>query len=208
VLKERVITYIDGFNLYFGMREKGWRRFYWLDVRKLSLNLLKPHQRLEGVRYFTSRVSSSPSDPDQNKRQGIYLEALGKLAKTTLHFGHYLTKTIRCFQCGAQWQTHEEKMTDVNIAISLTEDAFNNRFDTALLISGDSDLVGPVLQVKHLHPQKRIVIAFPPARNSARLKAEAHASFVISRKTLKDSQLPEAVTKTDGYILTRPACWK
>jgi len=23
----RVIAYIDGFNLYFGMKEKGWRRF-------------------------------------------------------------------------------------------------------------------------------------------------------------------------------------
>ena len=28
---ERVISYIDGFNLYFGLRSKGWRRFYWLS---------------------------------------------------------------------------------------------------------------------------------------------------------------------------------
>lgn len=28
----RVITYIDGFNLYFGLKEAKYRRFYWLDV--------------------------------------------------------------------------------------------------------------------------------------------------------------------------------
>ena len=24
----RVITYVDGFNLYFGLRDKGWRKYY------------------------------------------------------------------------------------------------------------------------------------------------------------------------------------
>jgi len=56
----------------------------------------------------------------------------------------------------------------VNIAIALTSDAFRDQFDTALLVSGDSDLTGPVLQIKQLFPAKRIVVAFPPARSSAR----------------------------------------
>ncbi len=30
---ERIITYIDGFNLYFGLREKGWRCFDWLNLK-------------------------------------------------------------------------------------------------------------------------------------------------------------------------------
>jgi len=38
----RVITYIDGFNLYFGLKSQGWERFLWLDVQALSRNLLKP----------------------------------------------------------------------------------------------------------------------------------------------------------------------
>ena len=28
----RVIVYIDGFNLYFALRSKGWRKYYWLDL--------------------------------------------------------------------------------------------------------------------------------------------------------------------------------
>jgi len=38
----RAITYIDGFNLYFGLKSQGWERFLWLDVQALSRNLLKP----------------------------------------------------------------------------------------------------------------------------------------------------------------------
>ena len=35
-IQERVIAYIDGFNLYFGLKAKGWRQFYWL--RRLQPN--------------------------------------------------------------------------------------------------------------------------------------------------------------------------
>jgi len=203
----RVIAYIDGFNLYFGMRERGWRRYYWLDVRKLAENLLRPGQQLAVVRYFTSRVSPTPGNPNQHRRQNFYLEALGTLADTTIQFGHYLSKTIQCRQCGATWINSEEKMTDVNIAIALTADAFQNLFDTALLVSGDSDLTGPVVQVKRFFPEKRVVVAFPPARSSALLSQEAHAAFTISRKTLHDSQLPDRIRKPDGFVLHRPQEW-
>ena len=205
---ERVITYIDGFNLYFGMRSKGWRRYYWLDVRQLSLNILKPYQVLKAVRYFTSRISSSLSQPGQARRQNRYLEAIELLSDTTMYFGHYLSEIVQCRRCGHQWKDYEEKMTDVNIAVSLMKDAFQDKFDTAILISGDSDLTGPIIQIKELFPEKKVVVAFPPKRHSARLRQEAHASFVISRTNLKNSQFPDQVVKPDGYVLERPDSWK
>lgn len=45
----RVITYIDGFN-FDGLKSKGWRRYYWLDLHRLALKLLKTHQQLVGVK--------------------------------------------------------------------------------------------------------------------------------------------------------------
>ena len=54
---------------------------------------------------------------------------------------------------------YEEKMTDVNIAARLLTAAFENRFDTALLISADGDLTTPVRQVLAQFPQKRVVVA-------------------------------------------------
>ena len=56
--KKRVIAYIDGFNLYFGLKDKGWQRYYWLDVTRLAENILEPNSVLMGVKYFTARVTS------------------------------------------------------------------------------------------------------------------------------------------------------
>mgnify|MGYP006892872337 CR=1 FL=1 len=42
--QERVIAYIDGFNLYFGMKQGGWNDSLWLNVQKLASSLLKPSQ--------------------------------------------------------------------------------------------------------------------------------------------------------------------
>ncbi len=66
---QRVIAYIDGFNLYFGIRSKGWSRYYWLNPRLLIENLLKPGQQLVLTKYFTARVSHSP---DKHKRQTTF----------------------------------------------------------------------------------------------------------------------------------------
>jgi len=43
---ERVIAYIEGFNLYFGLKARGWRQFYWLNLLDLARNVLRPHQTL------------------------------------------------------------------------------------------------------------------------------------------------------------------
>jgi hypothetical protein len=203
----RIIGYIDGFNLFFGLRDSGLRRYYWLDPGALIRNLLKPHQVLVGVRYFSARISPSPGDPDKHLRQQAYLEAVETLGDVEAIYGHYLSKSKQCRACGARWQQSEEKMTDVNIATRLLCDAMDDAFDTAMIVSADSDLVPPVQLVRQRFSNKRIVIASPPNRHSARLDQAANACFTIGRKKLQDSQLPEQVTKPDGYVLSRPASW-
>ena len=59
---QRVMVYVDGFNLYFGLKSKGWKRYQWLDLRRLSENLLQAEQRLAGVRYFTARILARPGN--------------------------------------------------------------------------------------------------------------------------------------------------
>ena len=55
----RVVTYIDGFNLYFGLRDAGLKRYYWLDLVALSSTFLLPGQTLEHVHYFTARIRTT-----------------------------------------------------------------------------------------------------------------------------------------------------
>lgn len=214
---ERVVCYVDGFNLYFGLRDTGLRRYYWLNVRRLAENLLRGHQVLVETKYFTARISGAMrGDPPsraarlnaKRRRQSDFLEALETLSDFHIHEGHYLAKSVTCRNCGASWRSHEEKMTDVNIATELLMDAFHNRFDTALIVSGDSDLVPPIRAVLRDSPGKRVVVAFPQGRISQQLKQAASAWLTIGRKKHKDSQFPDEVTKPDGCVLHRPIQWQ
>lgn len=203
----RVAVYVDGLNLYYGLKSRGWRRYYWLDLRRLAENLLRPNQRLTMVRYFTARFEPQTDDPDQHIRQDTYLEVLETLPDIAIQYGYHLPKTGTCRRCGATWETFEEKMTDVNIAMALLNDAQSDAFDTAMVISGDSDLAGPVNAILRGHPGKRVLVAFPPNRNSELLRRCATAAFTIGRKVISDSQLPPQVVKSNGYVINKPSYW-
>lgn len=99
-------------------------------------------------------------------------------------------------------------MTDVNIAVRMMEDAHNDLYDTAFLITGDSDLVPPIKSIHKIYPNKRVFIAFPPNRSNINVRNVAKGSIVIGRKKLLDAQFPNKVTKRDGFVLKRPSLWK
>lgn len=202
----RVIAYVDGFNLYFGLKNAGFKRLYWLDVTALAGNLLKPGQTLAGTHYFTARIRDNDRNTADRKRQGDYLEALG-LSGASIQLGHYLEKQRSCRKCHTAWTDYEEKMTDVNIAIQLLSDAVDDRFDVALVMSGDSDLTTPIRRVRERFPNKKVIVAFPPKRHSAELKRVANGHLVIGEDKLRASQLPDNITKPDGFVLARPASW-
>ena len=204
---QRVGAYVDGFNLYYGLKSKGWRRYYWLNIHQLMLNLLEPGQRLVFTKYFTSRVSSTPEDPEKNKRQSEFIEALLTVPEVQVFYGQYMLKSQSCNRCGFVGSVSNEKMTDVNIAVEMLTDAFQDRFDMALLVSADSDLSAPVSRIREIFPRKRVVVAFPPDRVSKRLRQLADAYFTIGREKLERSQFPNVVVKPDGFRLHRPVRW-
>ena len=201
---ERIMAYIDGFNLYYGIRDKGWRRYLWLDLAGLARSLLSPGQELLATKYFTARVRA-----DQGKilRQATYLQALEAAGGVQTYFGRYQQRSKQCRSCNSTWVEYEEKMSDVHLASELLRDAYNDRFDFALIISADADLIPPIEIVREDRPQKRVLVAFPPERDSVLLRAVAHRTFRIGRGRLAHSQLPQIVTKADGFQLKRPTQW-
>ena len=46
---ERVMVYVDGFNIYFGMLEAGYSQCKWLNLKSLAESLLKSGQDLMGI---------------------------------------------------------------------------------------------------------------------------------------------------------------
>jgi len=196
---------VDGYNLYYGLRSKGWKRFYWLNIQKLAQQFLKLNQTLVQTKYFTTIVKQPD---DKRRRQTIFLEALKTLPDFEIYYGQFLSETIVCRVCGHTYTTYHEKMTDVNISVELMTYASQNRFDVALLISADSDLVGPIEAVQRLFPAKRVMAIFPPGRSSFALKQTAKAVLHIGHVELAKSLFAEAVVKPDGIVLHRPHEWR
>jgi uncharacterized LabA/DUF88 family protein len=201
----RVISYIDGFNLYYGLRSARLRWAYWLDLQKLSAQFLMPGQILVETRYFTSIVTDPP---DKHQRQAVFLEALQTLPAFSMIFGQFLVDTVVCPSCGYTYTTHHEKMTDVNIAVHMVTDAIQDRFDVALLFSADSDLASTIEKVHSLTPAKKIICVFPPERRSKHLTSVADGYKHIDYKILSRSLFPDTIRKPNGYILRRPSSWK
>jgi len=202
---QRVIAYVDGFNLYFGLRAKRWQRYYWLNIQLLIRNLLRPGQVLVRTKYFTSSIASPPS---KRKRQETFLEALRTLSDFEIYYGKYLFNVRTCPVCGRSENLASEKMSDVNMAVQLLLDAFDDRFDTALLISGDSDLVPPVRAVTERPPHRRVVVAFPPERTSEDLKRHASGWFVIGRSQFSKSLFPPEIATASGFVIRCPESWR
>jgi hypothetical protein len=93
---ERVIVYIDGFNLYFGICNKGWRRYLWLDLPALASRILTPKQHLVSTKYFTAKVRANKA---KIARQSTYLQALQVRGGIEIFFGRYQKKIKQCKNC-------------------------------------------------------------------------------------------------------------
>jgi uncharacterized LabA/DUF88 family protein len=201
---DRLSVYIDAFNLYFGMSDRGWGRYLWLDLGALAKRLSKPGQTLVSAKYVTARVRQ---DKTRARSQTIYLQALEADRGVEVHYGRYQQKSRECRQCHARWLEFEEKMSDVRLATELLRDAFRNLFDSALIISGDGDLAPPMTATKEDFPSKRLIVVFPPRKNNLFLESVADESFRLGRGRLARCQLPYVVKKKDGFNLVRPDEW-
>ena len=203
---QRVIVYIDGYNLYYGMRAAFGRKYQWLDLQALAESFLKPGMTLTSVKYFTAITKSATGS---KQRQEIYLKALeAHCDKLEVFFGRFLAKTKKCKSCGAQYPAFEEKKTDVNIACQILSDTHLECYDCAYIVSGDGDLAPPLQIVKKNHPGKHTIVAHPPRRKSDELCNVANGWFAINEQKLKMNQLPKTVTTARGTTLTRPAEWR
>jgi uncharacterized LabA/DUF88 family protein len=158
--RQRVVCFIDGLNLYHAISALGRPELKWVDLRNLSKVFLQSHsEELSKVFYF-SAYADHVAESSQ-KCQKAYIRAL-ELTGVAPVLGHFKEKTRKCPSCSHRWVGHEEKETDVNVALFLLNLAYQDAFDRALLISNDSDLAPAIRMVRQYFPHKRITTVAPP----------------------------------------------
>jgi uncharacterized LabA/DUF88 family protein len=212
----RTYVYIDGFNLYNrALKNTPYR---WLDLKALCERLLPPPQNeIRLIRYFTARIIPSATDPEQSIRQEIYFRALATLDNVEVHFGTFLLKSAsrvladKPLNENGSWNTvrvqlPEEKGSDVNLASYLICDGFSDLYDTAVLITSDSDFIEPVKMVIDRLGKK--VIVFSPSEKCYKLRDLLGKGLKTKwLKEIPQSQFPDLLRDSKGEF-SKPRDWK
>lgn len=206
----RVSAFIDGFNLYHSLDGSGRHHLKWLDLRRLCLAFAPPPQQQLGTVYYFSAYATWR--PDAYARHREFVSAL-RVTGVEPVMGIFKEKDRACRACGSAWIDHEEKETDVNIALHLLRDAQLDRFDRALIISGDSDLAPAVRMVRTLFPGKSVRILAPYGRSYSMDLVNAAGGPSNARRMklihVERSLLPERVLAPAGRVVaTRPSKYR
>lgn len=173
---------------------------------------MRPNDTIERIRYFTAMVNGG-TKPNQE----VYLQALATTPVVEPVLGNFKAKRVKCGLSACNYtgdrffQTLEEKRTDVNIAVYMLDDAYQDVCDQFVLVSGDSDLVPAIKMIRSRFPNKKVTVYVPashPTRGFAvELRSVAHKHRDLPLNLLQHAQFPATVPNGSGATLTKPAAW-
>ncbi len=208
--KKKVYAYFDGSNFYHNSkRSYGIISIQFNHLTNKMLDLDK--EELIRIKYF-SAPTNQIDNPSLYSRQQKFFEKLRATPFLEVHLGKLVKRPIGsinvdCPKCGRQraesftcpnCRQHTslknsfriiEKGVDINIGISLLLDALADKYDIALLFSGDADFCPAIRHiVKEL--KKEIVYCHFPGQDTEELLQTCTEDRIITLENMKES-IPE-----------------
>ncbi len=171
--KERVFIIIDGNNFYHRLKELQLTNLSSFDYEKFAQFLIG-RRLLVSKNYYIGAIREERNNPKSKELMIGQQKLIGKLQKENwvIRFGHML-KT----------DDYHEKGVDVQIATDLLIGAYENFYDTAILVSSDTDLIPALAKTREM--KKKIeYIGF---------------SHKPSHALIKHSDIRRLLTKEDIY---------
>lgn len=158
----RTVVFFDGQNLYHGVRDAwaptprvpgsvyGYPSY---DVEKLAAKLVErvPGRSLDQIRFYTG-VPSPHRGPDENFWHGFWTNKLRYLGSR----GIYVYR-------GRVNPGGQEKGVDVSLAIDLIQLTYEQRYETAIIVSQDWDFGPAVRLAKQIARSQRRQLYFESA---------------------------------------------
>lgn len=167
--KERVAIFIDGSNLYHSSKK--------LDVidkinfQKL-INELVGNRELMKVFYYNSPLDISVN-PKIYWKQQKFFDMLRKIPKVEV----ILCKQRKVNRDGKL--IYEVKGDDTHLVSDLVGEAYENLYDTAVIVSGDEDFISPIKRVRRLG--KKIENAYFSSSSSFNLRNACDRSIHLNK---------------------------
>ena len=138
---DRVCVFIDGSNLFFAMINRKINADF--DYGKFVAKLVGNNRKLIRTYYYDAPVKKN-DDFKRYKNQQRFFSKLNRIEYLDIRYGRI--------------ERGRQKGVDVKLAVDMIDYAINNCYDTAILVSGDSDLVSAVELVKSTG--KHVELAF------------------------------------------------
>lgn len=138
--KEKVVILIDGNNFYHRLKELKFTNLLSFNYEKLSDFLIR-QRSLASKSYYIGAVREEQGNLKSKELMRGQRKLTGKLQKDgwIVKFGHML-KT----------DGYHEKGVDVQIAVDLLIGAYENLYDTAILVSSDTDLIPALIKTREM----------------------------------------------------------
>jgi hypothetical protein len=114
-----------------------------------------------------------PGDHSKKIRHERLVRAL-KLVGVETVLGHFSHEDAKCRDCGSTWQKPTEKATDINLALSVYDDAVQDVMDTAYLLTADTDQAATAKLFAKRFPGKKLVSVSPPGPDPLAAHPVAH----------------------------------
>ena len=147
---KRGAVYVDGFNLYHPIRDSGQPHLKWACLWKFGELLCEPDGlTLQKVVFCTAVPKHLPGSFERHQTFNAAQIARG----VTVLKGHHVPDD----------GGYSEKQSDINVALSLILDGLDDVYDTAFLVSADSDQVATATFFKErLAPRGKKMVAVIP----------------------------------------------
>ena len=168
--KERIAIFIDGSNLYHSLKNLGISS---IDFQKL-INLLKRERLLVSVFYYNAPLDIS-IDSKKYWEQQKFFDVLRKIPDF-----HVILCRLRKHKRIDGSFNFEVKGDDVHLTVDLVSGAYENLYDTALIVSGDEDFVPAIKKVQKLG--KKIENIYFSSTSSNYLKKTCNSSFCLDKE--------------------------
>ncbi len=205
---KRVYAFFDGSNFYHHIKES--YGITSVNFFHMSNELLKKNEKLMKIKYYNCPVSQQ-EDLEVYKNQQRFFQKIKSTPKLDLILGKLVKRqmkriNINCEECGHQkseiltcpsckeeisileCHRYTEKGVDVKIAIDLLLHALNNKYDTALLFSGDRDYVPAIKYVKR-KLRKKVVYCHFPIHRTYELKQVCSDTRLITKEMVENSNI-------------------
>jgi len=175
---KRVAVFIDGNNFYFGLRKlygvnKSLKYFDFQDFA----NFFAGEGKVVGIYYYNASLDR---EFDSKKFQS-QKEFFSKLRQIP-NFHLVLCKLLKRNIPGTSKHYYIIKEDDINMAVDMVDGSADNKFDLAILVSGDGDFVPAVRSVKKRN--KRVENIYFTGSSSRSLKNHCDKSFELTKEIL------------------------